>query len=167
MDAAGPKAWRQRSGGISPTNLRTIMGKAALYLIVPFCSLFIIVGAGMVLSSARKIQAGIQARDWPHTTGQMLSIQSKDTSDSESESREIQVRYAYQVGGRSYEGTTIHPAYGSSSIEEAHKGLESLLGKSKEVRVYYDRSCPERSSLSVGFFSGSARSFSLPGLASC
>lgn len=129
------------------------MNKSALYIIIPFCSIFIIVGGGIMVHAARKISLGMRARHWPQTTGRVVSIDSKDTSDSDSSSREILVRYAYNVGGRDYESSIIHPAYGSSSFEEAHRGIESLLRSAQQVRVYYDGAQPSRSTLSVGFYS--------------
>ncbi|NBV24898.1 MAG: DUF3592 domain-containing protein [Proteobacteria bacterium] len=135
------------------------MDKPWLYIIVPFCSIFIIVGGCLMVSAGRKIVLGAKARHWPQTTGQVLSVESKDTSDSESSSREIRVRYAYRVGGHDYESSTIHPTYGSSSFEQAHRGLESLLRSTQQVRVYYDGSQPSRSTLSVGFYSCSLASF--------
>ncbi len=131
------------------------MNKSMLYIIVPFCSIFIIVGGSMMVFTARKIVLGMQARHWPQTAGRVVSVGSKDTSDSEGSSREILVCYAYNVGGRDYESSTIHPAYSSSSFEEAHRGIESLLRSTKQVRVYYDGAQPSRSTLSVGFYSSS------------
>jgi hypothetical protein len=135
------------------------MDKPALYFIVPFCSIFIAVGAWLMLKTGHGILLGIQAGNWPTTTGKLLSVKCKDTSDSETTSREIQVRYSYNVGGRDYEGTTIHPAYGSSGLEQAHQGLESLLAPGQNVRVYYDESEPSRSTLSVGLYSCSLAGF--------
>lgn len=129
------------------------MDKPWLFLIVPFCSLFIGVGAWLMSMAGSKIMEGVKARHWPHTTGQLLNVESKDTSTAESSSREIQVRYSYSVNGKSYEGNTIHPAYGSSSFEGANRGLETLLKSAKQVRVYYDAVAPNRSTLSVGFYS--------------
>lgn len=129
------------------------MGKSVLYVIVPFCSIFIVVGGWLMVHAGRKIALGTQARHWPYVTGRLLSVESKDTSSSEGQSREIQVRYAYSVDSRDYESSTIHPSYGSSSFEQAHRGLESLLQPAKEVRVYYDAAQPDRSMLSVGFYS--------------
>lgn len=106
-------------------------------------------------SAARKISLGMQARHWPNANGLILKVASKDSSDSESHSREIQVRYAYTVAGQRYEGTTVHPAYTSSSFESSHHDIEALLTSGKMVRVYYDERNPERSTLSTGFYSGS------------
>ena len=135
------------------------MDKRWLYIVVPFCSIFIIVGGWLMVSAGRKIVLGTRARHWPQAIGQVLSVESKDTSDSESRSREIRVRYAYSVSGHDYEGKTIHPAYGSSSFETAHRGLQSLLRPAQQVRVYYDAAQPSRSTLSVGFYSCSLASF--------
>lgn len=129
------------------------MSKSILFFVIPFCSIFILTGGGIMISAWRKIALGVQARQWPQTTGRLLSVQSKDSSDSESNSREILVRYAYAVDGKEYEGTTVHPSYGSSSFERAHRGLEALLKPARQVSVYYDAARPERSTLSVGFYS--------------
>lgn len=124
-----------------------------LYFIVPFCSIFILVGGGLTIFAARKITQGIAAARWPHVEGVIQSVVSKDTSDSESSSREIQVIYTYQVAGRNFDGSVIHPAYSSSSFEEAHQGLEKALHADQKVRVYYAEGDPARSTLSVGFYS--------------
>ena len=129
------------------------MGTKMLYVIVPFCSVFIVIGAWMMISVGRRIYLGTAAARWPYTEGRMTSAVSKDTSDSESSSREIRVNYSYRVGGREYQGTTIHPAYGSSSFEGAHRALEDLLRPAKQVRVYYDPRDPSRCTLSHGLYS--------------
>jgi hypothetical protein len=130
-----------------------------LGLVVPFCSVFILLGCGLMFLSGRRIIEGWRATHWPHTTGTLVSVQSRDTSDSDSTSREILVRYSYTVENRDHEGTTIHPTYGSSSFEEAHQGLERLLRPGRRVRVYYRVDAPERSTLAVGFYSGSLALF--------
>jgi hypothetical protein len=135
------------------------MDKPLLYIIVPFCSSFIILGGWLMVSAGRKIVLGTQARHWPQAVGRVLSVESKDSSDSEGSSREIQVRYAYSVSGHDYEGNTIHPAYGSSSFEAAHRDLQSVLRPEQQVRVYYDAAQPARSTLSVGFYSCSLALF--------
>jgi len=135
------------------------MDRHLLYIIVPFCSLFILIGGWGMVSAGRNIALGIQAQGWSQTTGRVLSVESKDTSDSDCHSREIRVRYLYDVDGREYEGTTIHPTYGSSSFEEAHRGLESVLRPETRVRVYYDDGRPDRSTLSAGFYSSSLAMF--------
>ncbi|MBA4032953.1 MAG: hypothetical protein C0478_18960 [Planctomyces sp.] len=140
---------------------RSRMNKSILYIIVPLCSIFITFGGWGMLTALRDMLLGLQARDWPQTTGRVLSVGSKSTSDIKTRSREIRVRYAYSVGGHDYEGSTIHPAYGSSSIEQAHCGVESLLRSAQQVRVYYDGSQPSRSTLSVGFYSGTLSTFFL------
>lgn len=129
------------------------MDKSWLFFIVPFCSLFIGVGAWLMFMSGGKIAEGVKASHWPQTTGQLLTVESKDTSDAESNGREIRVRYSYSANGRSYEGSTVHPAYGNSSFESAHRGLEAVLKPPQQVRVYYDEANPNRSTLSAGFYS--------------
>lgn len=126
-----------------------------LYFAVPFCSIFVLVGGWLTFSAARKIALGIQAQKWPHAVATILSVQNKDTSDSESSSREIIVDYSYKVGGQEYHGRTIHPTYTSSSLDQVHQALETALRQHKQVRVYYDPNAPQVCTLSVGFYSGS------------
>ena len=126
-----------------------------LLFIVPFCSIFIIVGGWLTVSVVKKIMLGCQAASWPTARGVITRSESKDTSDSESSSREIKVRYSYNVDGQQLEGTVIHPVYGSSSFEQAHAGLEQALKVGKAVRVHYDPAKPQQSTLSTGFLSGS------------
>ena len=128
------------------------MGNKVLYLIVPFCSIFIIIGGWIMISVGRRVLLGTVAASWPHTVGRMTSFESKDTSSEGVISREICVSYSYTVGGREYQGTTIHPAYGSSSSEGIHRALEDLLKPAKQVRVYYHPRDPSRCTLSHGLY---------------
>jgi hypothetical protein len=130
-----------------------------LLFVVPFCSIFILIGCGLMIFTGRRIVEGWQAARWPHTVGVVSSVESKDTSDSDSPSREILVRYSYTVDGVAYDGSRVHPTYGKSSFEEAHRGLEQVLEPGKKVRVYYRAGEPERSTLAVGFYSGSLAGF--------
>ena len=41
------------------------MENKMLYLIVPFCSIFILIGGGLMISAGRKIVLGIEAKSWP------------------------------------------------------------------------------------------------------
>ncbi|MGC3971245.1 MAG: hypothetical protein QM775_29060 [Pirellulales bacterium] len=83
------------------------MDKALPFVIVPFCSVFIIFSGWLMTVAARTIAVGVQTRDWPFTDGRVLTVENKDTSDAECSSHEVLVRYARGVAGREYEGTTI------------------------------------------------------------
>jgi len=124
-----------------------------LFFIVPFCSVFILVGGWLTVSSVRKIVQGITAQHWPTTTGRLTHVESKISRDSEGSSREIEVAYSYTINGQTYDGNVIHPSYTNSSFEEAHALLEAKLASGKAVEVYYDPANPTRSMLSTGFYS--------------
>ena len=109
----------------------------------------------MTVSSVRKIILGITAKNWPTTTGQLIHVENKITSDSESTSREIVVKYSYTINGQSYEGNVIHPSYTNSSFENAHSHLEAKLELGKSIEVFYDSRNPQRAMLSTGFYSSS------------
>ena len=126
-----------------------------LVFIVPFCSIFILVGGWLTVSSVRKIVQGISAQRWPTTSGELTQVENKISRDSESSSREIIVKYSYRVNGQTYEGNVIHPSYTSSSFEEAHNQLQAKLEPGKSIEVFYDPANPKRATLSTGFYSGS------------
>ncbi len=128
------------------------MENKALYLVIPFCSIFIIIGGSIMISVGWRILLGRMAVSWPHTVGRMTSFENKDRSSEGVISREICVSYSYTVGGREYQGTTIHPSYGSSSFYETHRELEDLLKSAKQVRVYYHPRKPSRCTLSHGLY---------------
>ena len=130
------------------------MGKGILWFIVPFCSIFMIAGGGIMLYGLLRIVEGCRATSRPTTVGTILTRLSKDTSGDDGNSREIVVTYAYTVDGRDFVGTVIHPCYMGSSFEEAHRGLEAQLEPGRKVRVRYLPDDPQRSVLATGFFSG-------------
>lgn len=131
------------------------MNKSMLVFIVPFCSLFILVGGWLTIASVRKIVQGISAQGWPTTTGELTHVENKISHDSESSSWEIVVKYSYTVNGQSYVGNVIHPSYTNSSVEQANHQLEAKLTPGKTVTVYYHPSNPARATLSTGFYSSS------------
>lgn len=107
-----------------------------------------------MFNSAGKIWKGMAARAWPQVDGVITSVTNKVTKDSDGDSRELLVRYSYEVGGESFEGRTLHPAYVKSSMETTHEGFEKILGPGTRVRVYYRQGAPGDSTLSTGFYSG-------------
>src|SRR5262249_38735671 len=82
----------------------------------------------------------------------------KGAPGDESYTREIKVRYAYQVDGRDYEGKVIHPFYGRGNTDGKHDALKAILTPGVRVRVYYSPRRPERCMLSPGFYSFSLAS---------
>ncbi len=116
----------------------------------------LVLGIGhMIISKCRKIREGCQAANWPNTIGCVLESQMKQKTDLRRQEiiRDFTVRYSYVVNGQSYIGTTVHPTYGPSSDQDAHWRLQCMLQPGRKVRVYYRSDAPERSTLSVGFFS--------------
>jgi hypothetical protein len=120
------------------------------------CSPLVLAGAILLVGSTRVIWKGCRAASWPHTTATLLDSELKQyegSGDDAVTSWEVRVRYEYWVGGRRYEGTRIHAAYGASSGWKPHHELSQRLRPSRRVRVYYNGSDPAESALSVGFYS--------------
>ncbi len=133
---------------------------ATLYFILLVASLFTLLGGWLVVTTCRDIALGIVAEDWPQTPGRVLEFTEDSDNTAEGGNTWVaHVRYGYTVGGQAYEGTTIHPTYGSPPSSTVDHRLISLLKSAREVRVFHDRAEPGRSTLSTGFHSGSLAVF--------
>ena len=132
-------------------------GKGLLWILVPFCSLFVVIGLGDMWHSVRSIVQGCQAADWPSTVGRIVHV--KSMGKCSSENRSVEIQYRYSVDGDQLEGSTIHPCYDKFSVEEAHVLLERLLHEGVRVKVHYNPIRPAQSCLATGFYSGSLTHF--------
>lgn len=109
----------------------------------------------MLIVVIRRILLGIQAKQWPYVVGQLVSAEDRirDAPGEEDYTREIVVSYVYQVDGREYKGTRIHPFYGRGNMEGKHIALKAILTPGVHVRVYYSPARPQSCMLSPGYYS--------------
>jgi len=73
------------------------------------------------------IVLGMVAEGWAQTTGRLVEFTDETSSSTDGGySWVAHVRYAYTVEGHAYEGTTIHPTYGSPPSNRMDRRLVSL-----------------------------------------
>lgn len=131
------------------------MGKGFLWIIVPFCSIFILIGAGLMTSSLLQVVEGTRASAWPAAVGTIKTAELKQHRAKKGHTTELKVTYAYTVDGREYVGDVIHPCYAATSHDPDHAKLAELLRPGTQVRVRYRPDAPQRSCLATGLFTGS------------
>ena len=124
----------------------------ALWIVYPFCSIFIIIGAGISVFTLRGILKARDIRNWPTVEATILECDFESNSGSETTTYRVNVRYEYSVLGRKYESDKIHPNYSSSNFE-GHRPLFERLEKSTIVTARYNEADPSESYLLAGTFS--------------
>ena len=140
------------------------MNPNVLWFVVPFCSIFILIGLAFLLTCLRQITAGCRASSWPTTNGRIKTAELIRTKQSKGHTTELKVTYVYTVHDREYVGDVIHPCYSGSSLDPEHKKLAALLKPGKHVEVRYRFDDPQRSMLSTGFYSGTLIGVAIGGL---
>ena len=129
-----------------------------LWIIYPFCSIFILVGLALAFWTMRGIVKGRSVAYWPTSNASLLNCEFKSDNDSEGESYEVVVSYEYTVHGQKYENNKIHPAYSASGFD-GHRALFQRLKDSTVVEVYYNEFDPAESYLLAGTFSAHLAAF--------
>ena len=123
-----------------------------LWIIYPFCSIFILVGLAGAFSTMLGILKAHAVSNWPTENASLLDCEFKSDHNSDSESYKVLVRYEYNVHGRKYENDKVHPAYSRSSFG-GHRRLFKRLKKATVVKIHYNDADPSESYLLAGHFS--------------
>ena len=129
-----------------------------LWIIYPFCSIFIFVGLGIAFWTMRGMLKASSVSDWPKTNATLLSCEFQSDNDPEGESYEVVVNYEYTVNGCKFENNKIHPAYSASSFD-GHHPLFERLDKAKVVKVHYNEFDHSESYIIGGSFSSHLAAF--------
>lgn len=130
-----------------------------LWLIYPFCSIFILIGAGLSYTTLRGILKANAITKWPTVNATICECDLETSSGSEGgESYEVTVRYEYMVHGKKHENDKIHPAYSGSSFS-GHQPLFQRLKGSNVVAARYNPVDPAESYLLAGSFSAHLAAF--------
>ena len=123
----------------------------ALWIIYPFFSIVMIVGAGIAFDAIRGIMKAKTIDKWPTVNAQMTKCEFKTHSDSDCNSYEVIVQYDYTVDGKKYSSNKIHPSYSISSFV-GHRQLYRKLKKCSVVRARYNEVAPEEAYIVTGKF---------------
>lgn len=114
----------------------------------------LVIGAGYLVHS--RIQAkGRKARDWPTTSGQVLSSDVAQVSMGKDTMLTPAVAYSYVVNGQSYQGDAIRvgqpPLFNTPSKAQA---LAAKYPAGSAVTVHYDPASPGAAVLDLAIGEG-------------
>ncbi|MBY0231024.1 MAG: DUF3592 domain-containing protein [Gemmataceae bacterium] len=118
--------------------------------IVPFISIFWLVGFGLLGYGLWSARQSTVAGSWPTVPATITSLELVEDRDSDGVAHEVKVKYAYTVDGTAYEGSRLAFGYGGSSGRKAHEQIHQRLKEAKAVQARYDPADPSRSCLSFG-----------------
>lgn len=123
----------------------------ALWIIYPFCSIFIILGAGIAIHAIRGILKTNAIDNWPTVNARLTKCDFKELTDSDGNLYQVIVQYDYTVDGKDYSNNKIHPTYSASNFE-GHRPLYEKLKKCSVVRARYNQLNPAESFIVTGRF---------------
>ena len=127
--------------------------RAILWVIYPFCLLFILGGAYFLIRTIAGFSTAGVAVDWPKAEATITECEFKIHRSTDKTNYEVLVEYEYTVFGNKYKNDKIHPNYGSSSLRASHRQLYERLKQSTVVVTRYNSSDPSDSYLATNFLS--------------
>lgn len=129
------------------------------YLIYPFCSIFIIIGACLSFVTLKGVIRATGLKSWPTAEATISECDFEVHHDSEgADSYEVKVTYHYKVNGFEYESNSIHPAYSATSFS-GHRKFYDRLKKAQVVKIRYNNLDPNESYLITGNYSSHLAAF--------
>lgn len=124
------------------------------YFVYAFLSIFLLIGLGFIANVAHQSWKGHLAASWPQTYGELVSCEFKTFSDSDGDTYQVEVRYQYRVGEQTFENDVLGFGYNPSSGRSGHQQIYQKLASAKAVRVFYNPTNPQESTLIAGFDTG-------------
>ncbi len=115
-----------------------------------FIAIFYVIGFGLLAHGINSARRSSQAATWPTAPAKLTSLEVHVNEDSDGDTYEVRVRYAYKVHGVAYEGSRVAFGYSGSSDREPHDQIYERLKGATAVAVRYDPSAPAESCLSFG-----------------
>ena len=110
-------------------------GRAGLYAMAAFCSVFLAVGGVLVVKEQRRLTA------FRPVTATVLSTRVQDHSDSDGTTYEPVVVYRYRVNDREYTASRVTPLAESRSGRWAHR-VTARYEVGNDYTAYYDPDDP-------------------------
>jgi hypothetical protein len=120
-----------------------------LWVIYPFCAIFVMVGAAIAFTSIRAIAKSREIQAWPAVEARLLECDFKTHVVRDRHTYEVVVAYEYFVLGRVFQSNQIHPNYGRSN-SEFHGPLYHRLKAASRVKVRYNVANPAESYIVPG-----------------
>ncbi len=109
--------------------------KRALLLFL--CCGLALLGTWTVIGGGMQLWSGIQSRDWPATTGEVVSSEARYSTGKGSSRYELSVNYRYRVADVPYQSSRVRAVGHNGTKEEVVAKVHGLLPGSA-VTVYYD-----------------------------
>ncbi len=122
-----------------------------IVIVIPLCSIFIIVGASLCLKGIRSCLKAHNSMKWNPVVCKVLSSKIDEKRDSDGCSMfETIVSYHYHHNGNQYIGNKIYFGYESSSEKEDYEKIAKLLPEGKETTAYINPTNPNEAVLIPG-----------------
>lgn len=115
-----------------------------------FFGLFLAIGVGILGFGLHALNMSRQAEHWPTTPGTITASDFVVNADSEGDTYQAKISYAYNAMGRDLVGDKIAFGYSASSGEKFHREIYEALTVNTQVAVRYDPGKPERAVLAYG-----------------
>jgi hypothetical protein len=115
--------------------------------------LFLLISAGLIVAGHKLERDAIRSAKWPVVIGQLEFCEVVDVPGFRIEDPgtwQLQVRYSYVVGGRTYHSTQYALGYGSRGGDDTkHRIIASRLKNTPQLAVHYDPAHPSNAVLST------------------
>jgi len=123
------------------------MDKLFIGLIGGFFGIF---GLFLMRFAINATTQSVRACNWPTVPGEITCLSFDESTDSDSSTYHVIVRYRYTVLGQTYEGDRLAFGYPASNERPPHQAIFEKLKQASSVQVRYDPDNPQVSTLSCG-----------------
>lgn len=131
-----------------------------------FGFVFAVCGFLLILDCYRVMKTIRGMHLWGETEGIVTTSELITKKDSDGDTFEPLVEYAYKVDGEKYKGDKIHPIYESTSEDDA-KFVLSALKKGTKVKVIYNPDNHSEAFLARGYMGGKVGQFPIGFIFTC
>ncbi len=112
--------------------------------LVLFITPFVLIGIGTFGLALYQFGKVAQARNWTPVHAKVLSVEMVSSSDSESTSYKVEMKYKYSVSSQTFMGSSVSFNSGMNNIE--HYGeLYNALNQSQVIQIYVNENDPAES----------------------
>jgi hypothetical protein len=112
--------------------------------LVLFITPFVLIGIGIFGLALYQFGKVAQARNWTPVHAKVLSVEMVSSSDSESTSYKVEMKYKYSVSSQTFMGSSVSFNSGMNNIE--HYGeLYNVLNQSQVIQIYVNENDPAES----------------------
>ena len=119
---------------------------------IPFVVIFLFAGIGLLIVGHKFEREAKRSANWPVVAGRLEYCEVVELtgvrSDSES-SWQLQLRYSYEVHGRTHHSTRYAFGYGDGRDDKKHRLIAEALKRSPQLLVHYNPARPSEATIST------------------